>query len=258
MRYNTRTLLTATAFASLSLASLDAAKLIEFTFDASNINETTGYLPNAPADHVIVTSNPDTGFFTGTGGITIFQEITSPFSAGMSPSAAPGYGATSVGTTPTSPGFAVFTGIAQFSFINDTAPDLPDAPNGYKILPDSLTVAGTGTNLQGIVIRNSANQSIFLTTGAPANGPFSLTFDISGWNDIAFTGGESESYSLFLVGSSGGSPVGAQFTTGDNITFYGDVVPIPEPSVYLAGASAILLGSFLYVRRRKKSAKQES
>lgn len=268
MGYTSIKLLTTFAITAISAASLSAATLVEFTFDnaGSDIDERAGWEPagGASLDSRVIMAQNESALFNSTVGLTIAPLISiapPPISLeiGMdqinTPNAFAGQ-TNPAGTPPTDQSQAVIqaAAIGQFSIVNDLTPAPPVAPIGWQIVPESIRITGTGSNLDGILLRDNDGDIQFISTSSP-NGPLDMTFDLSNRDVISFGG--PVNYTLFLIGS-GGSPAGLSFASadGDFIQYEGQVVPIPEPSVYMAGATILMLGGFLYIRRRK-AAKQD-
>ncbi|MBK1857028.1 hypothetical protein [Cerasicoccus arenae] len=258
MSYSATKLLSILTISAASAASLNAATLAEFTFfnSGADIDETAGWQPagGASLDPKVIIDN-NTATFNNTLGLTIAPLITFPIQIGMQPLAgANSYGGTvnPAGSNPTNPGQATgqLAAIGQFTILNDLTPTF-DAPIGYQILPESIVIQGVGTNLSGILLQDNKGDVSFQPTPG-ANGAFTLTFDLVGRLPISFFG--PEHYTLYLVGSnSGGAATGATFSSINNdfVQFNGIVEAIPEPSTYMAGATAIMLGAFVCYRRKK-------
>ncbi|WP_309381079.1 hypothetical protein [Cerasicoccus frondis] len=260
MRYSPYKLLGIAALSIGVTTSMNAAKILEFVFTDAPIDETTGFAPvDFSGGNVQVISNTNPFFYPGVG-MTI-QQDGSPF-VGMTPGVGAGYSGGSVSAlSPTSAALALNnTGIGQFTIQSLNIPDPGNgAPLGYAFKATTYSISGTGNNLAGIVLANSANEYIYLTVPS-ANGAFDLSFDLVGtFGTIGnLYGPDTESYTMYLVAVNSGTPVGASFVGGDLGTLEGELVAIPEPATYMAGASVIGLGAFLIYRRRKqKKATQE-
>lgn len=265
-------LLPAMALTAASLASLQAATLVEFTFSnaGNDIDERAGWQQagGASLDPRVIIAQNEIALFNGTTGLTIAPLISIapppiPINLGMNTvSAVDVYGGTVhsapppppvvANNNPINPGEAAthISAIGQFTLLNDRTP-APGALAGWRIEPGSMELQGTATNLAGILLRDMNGDIQYVTT-PNANGLVNFTFDLSSRDPIEFNG--PMSYTLFLVGlTETGPATGLSFSGGNNdfIRYNGEVVPIPEPSVYMAGATAIMLGGFLYIRRRK-------
>lgn len=249
-----------------SAACLSAATLVEFTFDNSgaDIDERAGWQPSGGASldpRVIIM--PNESLFNDALGLSIAPEINVPVQIGMQQIAAPDAFAGNVNpgsNNPTNDSQAVtqIAAIGQFTIINDQAPDPPAAPAGWGIVPESVTLQATATNLSGVLLRDNFGDIAFAASPS-VNGSVNITIPITNRGRIQFS--DPVSYTLYLVGSSAlGSPTALSFANadGDFLRYNGEVEAIPEPSVYMAGATALMLGGFLYVRRRKAAKAQEN
>ncbi|WP_309400619.1 PEP-CTERM sorting domain-containing protein [Cerasicoccus maritimus] len=258
MCYSKLKLLNIATFVAATATCANAVSIVEFTFNNTDIDESAGFAPSSINDNVASIPNNGDAFFAGTGGLTIQTQGTD---IGMIQNAVAGYSGTTVTPggvlpTPTSAALAEnITGIAQFSLLSTPTPD-GGAVAGYYVQPTSFNITGTGTNLSGIVLVDTNGQSSFVSTST-INGAFDLTFDLSTFDPIGYVYGQTERYSLFLVGSNSGASITATFALGDTATFSGDLISIPEPSTYLAGITIVGLGAFLFYRRRKQTVIKE-
>jgi len=258
-------LLTMLSFTAVSAVTLNAAALVEFTFNnaGGDIDERAGWdsLGTAVQDpRVFLRPNED--LFNNAIGMTIAPEFIVPVPAGMQPIVANNAYAGQVNPltpnpTDTLSALTQFTAFAQFTIENDKANDPPLAPVGWAIVPESVTLQATATNLNSVVLLD--NQGIINTIASPAaNGSVNITIPIINRDRIDFGG--PISYTLYLVGNNAGGPktsLSFDFANNDFYTYNGTIEAIPEPSVYMAGATALMLGGFLYIRRRKAANKQE-